>query len=128
MANPAYLNSILAPALQPETRPAWRLFIQYMLSTVTGGRVEPGATQVDRGANLQWYPVTATTPSTPNEVFSIQHGLPAGRTPYAAYPVLPLNVVGAQMVPLTVAQAADGQRIYLSSSEADAPVYLMIEG
>lgn len=126
MANPSYLKSILASILTPEQRPAWNQVVQYLLTNLNAGRIVPGATQVDRGANLLWFPVMATTPSTPGQTFAVPHGL--GRIPYAVYPVLPLDVVGARMVPLTTAQAADSRQIYLSSSVADAPVYLMVEG
>lgn len=125
MANPAYAKTLI-PTLPPNERAAWQTLLQYMFTYFTAGRVMPGATQVDRGSNLQWFPQMATTPATPGEMFAIPHGL--GRVPYAAYPVLPLNVQGAQFVPLTVAEPADNKQIYLTSTVADAPVYLMVEG
>ena len=66
------------------------------------------------------------TPTVANTVFSIPHGF--GTAPYLALPVLPLDTVGASLVPLVVTQAADHRRIYLSSSEADAPCSLYVEG
>lgn len=126
MANTAYAKSLIASILQPSERPAWNQIMQYLLTTLTAGRAVPGATQVDRGGNLQWFPVQGTTASTPGDMFAIPHGI--GRVPYTAYPVLPLDVEGAQFVPLTVAHAADAKQIYLSSTVADAPVYLMVEG
>lgn len=126
MANPSYLKSILASILTPAQRPAWNQVVQYLCTNLNAGRVVPGATQVDRGANLLWFPVMATTPSTPGETFTVAHGL--NRIPYAAYPVLPLNVQGAQLVPLTTVQPADSKKLYLSSTVADAPIYLMVEG
>ena len=68
----------------------------------------------------------ATTPATPGTEFSIAHNF--GRAPYLAIPVLPLDMVGAQLVPLTVSRAADDKRIYLSSTVANAPIVIAVEG
>lgn len=68
----------------------------------------------------------ATTDATANTEFSIPHGF--GRVPYLLYPVLPLDVVNAQIVPLKVTRAADDKRIYLSSSAESAAVTVAVEG
>lgn len=68
----------------------------------------------------------ATTPSVPGTEFSIAHGF--GRTPYLIVPCLPLDVLGAQIVPVTVSRVADDRRIYLTSTVADAPISLIVEG
>ena len=78
-----------------------------------------------RAENLSGHYFTATTPSTAQTEFSIAHGL--GTTPRMALPVVPLNVVNAQMVDLKVTRAADTQRAYFSSPSTAAVVYLYIE-
>lgn len=67
-----------------------------------------------------------TTHATPGSEFTIPHGF--GRIPYLLLPVLPLDVVGSQLVPLTVNRAADDKRIYLTSSVASAPITVAVEG
>jgi hypothetical protein len=67
-----------------------------------------------------------TTPSTPGDEFTIPHGF--GRVPYLAIPVLRLDAVGSSIVSLTVSRAADEKRIYLTSTVADTPISLAIEG
>ncbi len=68
----------------------------------------------------------ATTPHVAGTEFSIAHGF--GRTPYLAVPCLPLDQVGASVVPLQVTRAADANRIYLSSTFADTAFTIMCEG
>jgi hypothetical protein len=68
----------------------------------------------------------ATTPAVPGTEFTIAHGF--GRVPYLAVPVLRLDAVGSSVVPLTVARAADEKRMYFTSTIADAPISLSIEG
>lgn len=67
-----------------------------------------------------------TTHATPGSEFTIPHGF--GRTPYLLLPVLPLDVQGAQIVPLTVSRIADDKRVYLKSSIASAPITVGLEG
>lgn len=112
-------------SLPPEIRGPVTQCLAYILADLKLGRPDPGETLQDRGANLLMYPLSATTPSTPDEAFSVVHGLP--NAPYLLLPVLPLDVAGGQIVPLTVTQAADEARVYLSSSVADAPVTFFVE-
>jgi hypothetical protein len=67
-----------------------------------------------------------TTPAVANTEFTIPHGF--GRTPYLVVPVLPLDQVNAQIVPLKVTRVADDKRVYLSSSVASATLTVLIEG
>ena len=67
-----------------------------------------------------------TTPSVAGTELSIAHGF--GRTPYLLLPVLPLDVQGAQIVPLTVSRVADDRRLYLTSTIINAPISVWIEG
>jgi len=67
-----------------------------------------------------------TTPSTPGEEFTIAHGF--GRKPYLAFPVMRLDAVGSSVVPLTVSTVADDKRVFFTSTEADAPITIVVEG
>lgn len=125
MASSAYVNRLLAGLPSASQSPLTAIF-QYLLSSLRIGRIEPGETVVNRGANLQLYPLTAVTPAVANTEFSIPHGLPT--VPYLLLPVLPLDQVGAGIVPLTVTRAADATRIYLSSSVTSATIYVSVEG
>ncbi len=98
---------------------------QEVQQNLLAGRPVAGDGQTARGANLRWFPLSATTPSTPFEEFSIPHGI--GTTPYNLIPCLPLDGVGGRMVDLSVTRAADVQRVYLSSSVADAPITVFVE-
>lgn len=70
-----------------------------------------------------YHTVTAVTPG---DEFTIAHGF--GRTPYLLIPVLPLDVVNAELVPLSVSRAADDRRIYLKSTVGSAPISVYVEG
>ena len=120
MANPAYVESLVG-SLPPEHRLAWKRVAEYVLRNLRFGPVAHQA----RTENLQAYYYTATTPAVANQEFSISHGL--GRVPYLAIPVLPLDAVGSELVPLKVTRAADGSRVYFSSSAVSTPIWLMIE-
>jgi hypothetical protein len=67
-----------------------------------------------------------TTPGVANTEFTIPHGF--GRTPYLVVPVLPLDQVNAQIVPLKVTRVADDKRVYLSSSVVNATITVFVEG
>lgn len=69
------------------------------------------------GNNLLYY-VSGTTSSNANTEFSIAHGMES--TPSVLIPVMKLNEVNSQIVPLQVSRAADGKRVYLKSSSTSA--------
>lgn len=94
---------------------------EYVLDTIRFGHPDPGT----RAENFSIFWFTVTTPSTGGTEFSIHHGLNV--TPQLLIPVLPLDVVGAQIVPLQVTRAADGQRVYLSSPSTSAVLYVGLE-
>lgn len=100
-------------------------FSQDVQTKLLAGRPIMGSNQNARGANLRWFPLTATTPATPDEEFSIVHNI--GTVPYNLIPCLPLDGVGGMLVDLTVTRAADLQRVYLSSSVANAPITVFVE-
>ena len=75
-----------------------------------------------RATNAQIYWLTATTPSTGNTEFSIEHGL--GAAPQYLITGVPLDAINAMIVPLEVSRAADARRVYLTSSSTNATIYL----
>jgi hypothetical protein len=78
-----------------------------------------------KAQNARWYRYDATTSATPDEEFSIVHGL--GRPPATLIPVLDIGVVNAKTVRLQVTRAADSQRVYLSSPEVSAAITVYLE-
>lgn len=92
----------------------------YLLNNLAFGSGE----HQTRATNFQAYYLTSTTPSVANTEFSIAHGLQSA--PSVLFPVLPLNAVGSQVVPLTVSRAADGKRVYLKSSSTSAAIAVLV--
>lgn len=109
----------------PPQQNALNQFAQEVQSNLLAGRPVAGDNQTSRGANIRWFPLSTTTPATPNEEFSILHGL--STTPYNLIPCLPLDGIGGRIVDLAVTRAADAKRIYLSSSAASAPITVFVE-
>lgn len=66
------------------------------------------------------------TPATPGDELAVAHGF--GRAPYLLIPVLPLDVVNAEIVPVQVSRAADARYIYLKSTEGSAAMSIYVEG
>jgi hypothetical protein len=77
-----------------------------------------------RATNAQLYYLNVVTSSNANEEFSVAHGLDAA--PSYLIPVLRLNEVGSQLVPLQVSKAPDGRRVYLKSSSTSAAISVMV--
>jgi hypothetical protein len=121
MARSAYTETLLG-GLPVEIRRAFRAVFDYILTSLRIGRATAGT----RAENMQWYFIQGTTPSTPNEIFSLEHKL--GVAPYLVMQVLPVDSAGGQFVRLGVTQAADASRVYLCSPETDAPITLLVEG
>ena len=104
-----------------------RVFLEIFTEVVKNLRFgHPSGEQPDPLVNFGGGFYDGTTASVANTEFSIVHRF--GRAPYLALPCLPLDTVGAKIVPLTVTRAADADRIYLSSSVTSAPVTLIVEG
>lgn len=120
MANPDYIIAQLG-GLDPGTKKTLGDVFRYVLGNLRIGRP---ANQT-RTENTQLYYLTGTTASVANTEFSIPHGL--GSAPYVLLPVLDLQAVNARVVPLTVTRAADAVRVYLSSSETNAPITVAVE-
>lgn len=112
----------LSGGLDAGLRRALKAIFDYVLKNLRFGR--PGDQEPTE--NFQASYVEGTTHNTPGTEFSILHG--RGSAPYLVIPVLDVQTVGSQVVPLAVTRAADSKRIYLTSTIADAPVVLYVEG
>ena len=120
MADIGYVQSVLG-SLPPDVRQPLIEAFRYVLTNLVLG--EPG--EGKRSLTGAWVQRTVTTPAAANTAFSIVHGL--GSIPTAVYPVLFCDRVSAQIVPLTITQAADAQRVYLKSSSTGASITVWIE-
>ena len=120
MAQASYINQLLA-AFPADERKSLQLAFEYVLTNLRLGQPNPAS----RAENLQLYYFDGVTHATPNTEFSITHGMSA--IPYNMVQVLPLRIVGAQIVPLRVTRVADKNRIYLASSVASAPFMVALE-
>lgn len=122
MATSSYIEQ-LTGGLDGKTKKALKLIFDYVLKGgLRFGR--PDTATASENFTAAFY--EATTDSVADTEFSIEHGF--GRVPYMVIPVLPLDTPDARIVPLTVTQAADSKRIYLSSSETSAAIRLYVEG
>ena len=110
----------LLGGLDENTKRALTEVLRALVPNLRGGPVDH---QV-KLENFQRYYVNSTTDASTGE-FTVVHGM--GRAPYALRQVLPLDVIGAQMVPLTVTRAADAVRVYLKSASTSAPFTLELE-
>lgn len=120
MADASYIKSLFG-ATSDEVKKAADQAFTYLLSNLKVGPLNAGR----RALNFQWYWLTGTTHATANTEFSIAHGL--GRAPNVVLPVLALDQVGSQLVPLTVSKAPDATRIYLKSSSTGVAITLLVE-
>lgn len=115
------MRSQLAGIADEKTRRILITVFEYVLGNLSLG--EPA--HQERAKNFQQYFEQSTTASTGGQAFSFTHGLT--HAPHLAIPVLDLQAVGSQFVPLTVNKVADGKRIYLTSASTNAPFALLIE-
>lgn len=121
MAVPGYTEALLG-GLPSDVK---RVLTELMRYVLPNGRFGPIDHQT-KSESFQAYYVNSTSGGSTSE-FSIVHGM--GRTPYLALPVMPLDVVGARTIPLTVTRAADGQRVYVKTEAGftSAPFTLFLE-
>lgn len=75
--------------------------------------------------NFSWLQLDAVTSSNAGQEFSIPHGL--GVAPRVAFPCIDLTSSGTQLVTLTVARAADAQRVYFRSGSTNAAFTIFVE-
>lgn len=120
MADSSYVKSIVG-SLSADVKKALDLAFTYVLGNLRFGAVE----HQTRATNFQAYWLTGVTSSNTLEEFTIAHGM--GRTPMVAFPVLPLDQVGAQAVTLQISRAADAQRIYLKSASTSVAFAVLVE-
>lgn len=120
MADIGLIESELG-GVQPDLKRALVASFRYLLGNLSFGAISEERT---RATNFQAYYLSGTTPAVANTEFSIAHGL--GGTPNVLFPVVGLNQVGAQLVPLTISRAADDKRVYLKSSSTSAPITVMV--
>ena len=78
-----------------------------------------------KATNAAWYRYESTTAAIAYDEFSIVHGLNVA--PTKLIPVLDLNTVNAQIVPLYTSRAADASRIYLRSGSTGAVFSFYLE-
>lgn len=119
MADIGYIESELGGLAPEQKRPLVSAF-RYLLGNLAFGAVE----HQTRATNFQAYYLTGTTPAAAQTEFSIAHGLQSA--PNVLVPVLALNQVGAQLVPLQIARAADDKRVYLKSSSTSAAIAVLV--
>src|SRR5512147_718687 len=122
MADKNYLLSLMG-GLPPDAKRVLTNIFDYLLKTIRFGRPDHKTASVNLAG--QFY--QATTPAVANTEFTVPHYF-AGTAPYLLIPVLPLDTVNAQLVPLTVTRAADTNRVYLSSSATSAAICFFLEG
>lgn len=119
MANSGYIDSLLG-SLPSEMKQPISAAFEYTLGNLSLGAVE----NQTRATNLQAYYLTGTTPSVAQTEFSLAHGL--GFAPSVLIPVIGLEAIGQQIVPLQVSRAADETRIYLKSSSTSAAIAVLV--
>lgn len=121
MADKGYVLTLLRGIPDAKTRSVLEQAFTHVLDNMRLGVPE----HQTRAENFQQYWLQSTTADSTGG-FDIRHGL-VGTTPRYAIPVLELDRVGAQLVPLEVTRAADGNRVYLKSTSTSAPITLLIE-
>jgi hypothetical protein len=125
MADLGIIESEIQGLSEDKDKPIWKRIFREVVKTIAMGPVDVNAGS--RAAiNLRGHlygPIT--TPAIANTEFSVAHRF--GATPYLVIPVLP-NETDAQLVRLTWTRAWDAKRIYLSSPDTDAMIFLYLEG
>jgi len=124
MADISYIKSLFGSTPDTVKKAAEQAFT-YTLANYKIGPFVPMNEMARRAINFQWYWLSGTTPGVANTEFSIAHGL--GKIPNVVIPVLPLDQIGSQLIPLTVSRAADAQRVYLKSSSTGAAFSVLVE-
>jgi hypothetical protein len=117
VANKGYVQTLLN-AVPSEFRTQLQAAFDYVQDN---WRLGDGA----RATNAQLYKFEGTTAAVAGEEFSIRHGM--GQAPTKLIPVLNLNSINSQIVPLVVSRAPDAQRIYLTSSSTSAAFEVYVE-
>ena len=122
MANFGQIETMLNGLEEPQQKTVFKRVFEYLLANLRFGRADDGEAAVNFGGGF----FQGKTDAVANTEFTIAHTF--GRAPYLLMPVLPLNVIGAQVVRLKVTKAADSTRIYLSSPDTSATFRVYLEG
>src|SRR3954465_2429803 len=110
MSAPGYVYQLIN-ALPVELRPTLTTIFEYVMR-------ENALGANTKAENFSWFKVEATTHTTANTEFRVSHGM--DHVPSKLIPILALDDINAQIVPLQVSRAADARRIYLRSSSTGA--------
>jgi len=117
MASEAYIRSLLNSLDASQARVLYLAFAEvcehFRIGTAT------------KALNADWFRVSFTTSGTASAEFSVPHGL--GSAPSTLFPVMDLNTVGSQLVPLVNSRAPDSNRIYLKSTSTSATMTVLLE-
>lgn len=131
MASPGNIEAMLGGVSDVSLQGTLKAIFRYLLSNLrfgraTGSTLQSAVSTAIPAENLTGGFFTATTPTIANTEFMLPHNF--GRAPYLLIPVVPLDQVGAAVVRLTVARAADSSNVYLKSPETSQPIYVYLEG
>lgn len=110
--------------LPAELRPVFLEIFTEILTQLRFGH--PKGEQPDACQNFAAGFFDVTSAAIAGKQFTFTHGF--GHAPYLAIPVLPLDVEGAQIVPVTVDRVADDGRVYLTSTATNVPLTFYVEG
>lgn len=122
MADFGNVETMLSGLADQDLRKILNAVFKYIMRDQRFGRSVDGDPAQNFGGGF----FSATTPSVANTEFTVPHSF--ARKPYLLIPVLPLDDVNAKIVRLQVSRAADANRIYLKSPDADAAVFFYLEG
>lgn len=120
MADRGYIRSLLNGITDEATRRNLALAFDEVVDNFRIGPVDDRT----RAVNGQTYFFQATTSSVASAEFTIAHG--QGQTPLWLRPIVPLDAVNGQIVPLVVSRAADASRIYLKSTSTGASIFVEV--
>src|SRR3954468_3877182 len=117
MSAPGYVFQLIN-TLPVELRPTLTTIFEYVMR-------ENALGANTKAENFSWFKVEGTTHGTANTEFSVLHGM--DHAPTKLIPILALDDINAQLVPLTVSRASDAKRIYLKSASTGAVFQVFLE-
>lgn len=120
MSETGYAESLLG-GLDQDLKRVLTELVRYIIPKNRFGPVD----HQEKSINFEAYYLNSTTPASSNTEFSILHGL--ARVPSVIVPVLALDQVNAQVIPLQVSRAADASRVYLKSPSTSAAFSVLVE-
>jgi hypothetical protein len=117
MASPGYIAQLLN-RLDPDIRTTLTMAFEYVMREYSLG-------ESVKAENFAWFRIEGTTSTSVGTEFSVEHGM--DHAPSKLIPILPLDVVNAQLTPLEVSRIADARRIYLKSTVSGATFQAYVE-